>query len=114
MIILRIVFIDFFFFLELKVSVGGWGFFAKIKNQNTVRFSLVGKKKREKKRTNFMISSTLKSFLHFSALANISFVFERSNLRVRRNLKRSKKKKDARHSKIAMKNSKIVGKEASP
>ena len=44
-----------------------------------------------------MISSTLKSFLHFSALANISFVFVRSNLRVRKNLKRfEKKKKEAR------------------
>ena len=76
MIILRVVFVDIFFFLELKVSVGC------IKQP----FSRKGK-------TNFTISSTLKSFLHFSALATISFVFVRSNLRVRRNLKCRKKKK---------------------
>ena len=56
-----------------------------------------------------MISSTLKSFLHFSALANISFVFVRSNLRVRKNLKRFEKNKKVHddRSKTTMKNSKI-------
>lgn len=72
MVELRVILVDFR--LLLKVEVPGWGEDRK----------LAGVHPGES--THCIISSTPKSFLHFSALISISLAFARSNFRARKNL----------------------------